>query len=100
MTKGANTRDRILAVAIEQAGECGLGGLTIERIAVAAGLTHPALYKYFRGIVDLRREVAKQAIAIDNSRVIARLILDSDPSVDAMSQRERRHHLANASSLR
>lgn len=45
--KGANTRERLLGVALEQFGERGYGGTSIRDLAGAVGVRESSVYKHF-----------------------------------------------------
>src|SRR5215831_19318497 len=52
-----DTRDRILAAAVELIGRDGLTGLSIDEVAAAAGVSRASLYRLFPGKAALFREV-------------------------------------------
>lgn len=58
-------RERVVAVAldaVDAGGRAGFTELTLARVASAAGVSTPSLYKHVASLADLRREVAVQAV--------------------------------------
>ena len=55
------TRDRILAVALDEIAECGLGAIRIEHIARKAGVTRPTVYAHFPTREDFLRELQRRS---------------------------------------
>ncbi len=63
MTKGAETRERILDRAVSMASRDGLGGLTIGTLAGELGLSKSGLFAHFGSKEDLQLEVLRAAVA-------------------------------------
>jgi AcrR family transcriptional regulator len=62
MTKGAETRERILDRAMSLASRDGLGGLTIGTLADKLGLSKSGLFAHFGSKEDLQLEVLRAAV--------------------------------------
>lgn len=56
------TPERVVAYAGEIADEVGLEQLTLAAVAQRAGVALPSLYKHVRGLGELRRLIATQAL--------------------------------------
>jgi AcrR family transcriptional regulator len=52
-----DTRDRVLAAALELVGRDGLGRLSMDEVAAAAGVSRASLYRLFPGKAALFREL-------------------------------------------
>src|SRR5687768_3596482 len=63
MSKGEETRDRILERAFRLAGRDGLEGLSIGRLAAELGLSKSGLFAHFGSKEDLQIEVLRAAAA-------------------------------------
>jgi len=63
VTRGAETRERILDRAISLASRDGLGGLTIGTLASELGLSKSGLFAHFGSKEDLQLEVLRAAVA-------------------------------------
>ena len=59
MQKG-NTRDRILAAALDLFSIKGYYGTTIDDIAARVGIKGPSIYKYLKGKADLLRALGEK----------------------------------------
>jgi AcrR family transcriptional regulator len=55
-------REQLLAVAVEMFAEHGYHGLSMEQLAVAAGVSKPVLYQHFSSKHDLYRAVVNDAV--------------------------------------
>ena len=62
MQKG-NTRERILAAALDLFSVKGYEGTTIDEIAAAVGIKAPTIYKYLKGKADLFQALAEKTEA-------------------------------------
>ncbi len=71
-----------VSAAVQTVSESGVEGLTLRGIAARVGVTHPALYRYFRDRPALLTAVAEQCHA-DLGKVLARSLSkgDDDPVV-------------------
>jgi AcrR family transcriptional regulator len=88
MRKGAVTRERIVARAIELASTEGVTGLTLGRLADAIGMSMSGLFAHFRSKEELqlqilsttieafKREVVEPAIAAQTGEPRFRLLFD------------------------
>jgi len=74
----------------------GLSNVTAGRIAIALGVTRPAISYYFYNTNELRNAVASYAVRQRESTVIAQLILSGHAAVNDLSSRVRSRHLAAA----
>lgn len=61
MSKGEQTRKAILETAFEQAGQLGLEGLTIGKLAEALGMSKSGVFAHFRSREDLQLAVLELA---------------------------------------
>ncbi|WP_024859234.1 TetR/AcrR family transcriptional regulator [Ruminococcus albus] len=59
MQKG-NTRERILAAALDLFSVKGYDGTTIDDIAARVGIKGPSIYKYLKGKADLFRALGEK----------------------------------------
>jgi AcrR family transcriptional regulator len=57
------TPDRVVGLALEILDRDGPDGLTLARVAEAAGVATPSLYKHIGGLADLRERICVQALA-------------------------------------
>lgn len=71
MTKGEDTRQRILDRAFRIAGRDGLGGLTLNTLATDLGMSKSGLFAHFRSKEELQLQVLETAAARFEARVIA-----------------------------
>lgn len=62
-TKGAKTREHVLALALELASRDGLHGITIGTLAEHAGMSKGGLFAHFASKEELQRQVLEVAIA-------------------------------------
>ncbi|MFN3202358.1 MAG: TetR/AcrR family transcriptional regulator [Bradymonadia bacterium] len=70
MSKGAETRDTILARAMDLGSTVGLVGLTIGELAKQVGMSKSGLYAHFNSKEDLQRSVLEAAAAHFTARVL------------------------------
>lgn len=82
MTKSEATRTRILAAAIEEIAEHGLGGARTRSIAERAGVNNALLHYHFRTREDLLVEAATTAFAA--LAEMAEAPLESDSVADGL----------------
>ncbi|MCM2317041.1 MAG: TetR/AcrR family transcriptional regulator [Thermoanaerobaculia bacterium] len=61
MTKGTDTRDAILDIALAKASQVGLGALSIGELAKEAGMSKSGLFAHFESKENLQLEVMKAA---------------------------------------
>ncbi|MBI2214074.1 MAG: TetR/AcrR family transcriptional regulator [Acidobacteria bacterium] len=61
MTKGHETRDAILDIALAKASQVGLGALSIGELAKEAGMSKSGLFAHFESKENLQLEVMKSA---------------------------------------
>lgn len=54
LTKGARTRDAILAAALNEAASSGLSGLSFGRLATVVGMSKSGLFAHFKGKEELQ----------------------------------------------
>ncbi|HEX8108384.1 MAG TPA: TetR/AcrR family transcriptional regulator, partial [Kofleriaceae bacterium] len=71
MTKGEETRQRILDRAFRIAGRDGLDGLTLNTLATDLGMSKSGLFAHFRSKEELQLQVLETAAARFAARVIA-----------------------------
>ncbi|HEY0481201.1 MAG TPA: TetR/AcrR family transcriptional regulator [Kofleriaceae bacterium] len=71
MTKGLETKDRILDRAFRIAGRDGLGGLTLSTLATGLGMSKSGLFAHFRSKEELQLQVLETATARFQEAVIA-----------------------------
>jgi len=62
MAQTGETRERILDAGLALASELGLAGLTVGRLADAAGLTKAGLYAHFDSKEEILREILRSAV--------------------------------------
>jgi AcrR family transcriptional regulator len=87
MTKSEATRARILAAAVEEIAEHGLGGARTRSIAERAGVNNALLHYHFRTREDLLVEAATTSFAAMAESADAPLQSDSvADGLDAMSE--------------
>ena len=70
---------KIIAAAIEVAGDHGWDGVTLDAIAQKVGVTKPALYGYFTNREELLHEIVRGMIAIFQSEIETRVTHENDP---------------------
>jgi AcrR family transcriptional regulator len=70
MTKGADTRDRIVDQAFRVATVEGLGGVTLGRLAADVGMSKSGLFAHFRSKEELQLEVLRVAAERFRERVV------------------------------
>ncbi len=85
MPKGQETRERILAVALDLFGSHGYAATTIDDIALAAGVTKGAVYYWFADKDDLGRELQHELY----ERLTSESLRALDPAGDAVSNMRR-----------
>lgn len=61
MTKGTDTREAILDIALAKASQVGLGALSIGELAKEAGMSKSGLFAHFESKENLQLEVMKSA---------------------------------------
>lgn len=61
MTKGSDTRDAILDIALAKASQVGLGALSIGELAKEAGMSKSGLFAHFESKENLQLEVMQSA---------------------------------------
>ncbi|MGK2858841.1 MAG: TetR/AcrR family transcriptional regulator [Thermoanaerobaculia bacterium] len=61
MTKGTDTREAILDIALAKASQVGLGALSIGELAKEAGMSKSGLFAHFDSKENLQLEVMKSA---------------------------------------
>lgn len=59
----ANTRDRLIAAAIDLFSVKGYAGTSVDEIAAAVGIKGPTIYKYFKGKEDILNAIVEKADA-------------------------------------
>lgn len=69
--KGAQTRNEILAVAVEIASSEGLEGLTIGRLAAAVGMSKAGVFAHFGSKEELQLAAVDHAAKIFEERVVS-----------------------------
>ncbi|GIH13934.1 TetR/AcrR family transcriptional regulator [Rugosimonospora africana] len=57
------TAQKVVELALSIVDSAGLDGLTLARVAEAAGVATPSLYKHVAGLPDLRERVARVVLA-------------------------------------
>jgi AcrR family transcriptional regulator len=87
----AERRAQILAEAVNQATNNGLGQVTRVSVAKALGLTDGLINRYFAGINGLRLDVLQQAVSTGNADIVADAIelqmpIDAPPELIAEAQ--------------
>jgi AcrR family transcriptional regulator len=70
MSKGAETKERILDRAFRMAGRDGLDGLSLGRLAEELGMSKSGLFAHFQSKEDLQVEILKSAAARFEQRVV------------------------------
>jgi AcrR family transcriptional regulator len=78
MRKGALTRERIVARAIELASVDGVTGVSLGRLAEATGMSKSGLFAHFRSKEELQVQILEATIAAFKREVI-------DPAIAASS---------------
>ncbi len=76
--KGMETRDRIMAVALDLFAEHGFAAVTIEEIATAAGVTKGAVYYWFADKDDLGRDLQHDLYERLTAAALAEFSTDGD----------------------
>jgi len=71
MSKGAETRQQIVATALGRASEIGLEGVTLGTLADELGLSKSGLYAHFRSKEALQLAVVEEAVASFTEGVLA-----------------------------
>jgi AcrR family transcriptional regulator len=61
MTKGTDTREAILDIALSKASQVGLGALSIGELAKEAGMSKSGLFAHFESKENLQLEVMRSA---------------------------------------
>jgi AcrR family transcriptional regulator len=84
-SRGQETRERILEVALREFAERGYSAVTIEEIAEAAGVTKGAVYYWFTDKDDLGRELQHELY----ERLTAVALRALDPEGDTVSNMRR-----------
>ncbi|WP_284619565.1 TetR/AcrR family transcriptional regulator [Aquabacterium humicola] len=69
--RALDTFERILAVTAELLGEVGIERLSTNLVCERAGLTPPALYRYFPNKYALLRELGERLMAVQNDLLAA-----------------------------
>lgn len=69
--KGENTRTRLLEAGLDMLSQDGLSGLTIGRVAEAAGLSKSGLFAHVRSKEQLETELLDAGAELARQRVIA-----------------------------
>ncbi|NRF65509.1 TetR/AcrR family transcriptional regulator [Aquincola sp. S2] len=69
--RAQDTFERILAVTAELLGELGIERLSTNLVCERAGLTPPALYRYFPNKYALLRELGERLMAVQNELLAA-----------------------------
>lgn len=85
LPKGQETRARILATALELFGTHGYAAVTIDDIALGAGVTKGAVYYWFADKDDVGRELQHELY----ERLSATSLRALDPTGDAVSNMRR-----------
>lgn len=85
LPKGQETRARILATALELFGTHGYAAVTIDDIALGAGVTKGAVYYWFADKDDVGRELQHELY----ERLSATSLRALDPAADAVSNMRR-----------
>src|SRR5258705_13467027 len=62
MSKGDETRVRIIAECARQAAARGLGGVSLNDVAAAVGLSKSGLFKHFESKEAMQRAVLEQVL--------------------------------------
>ncbi len=70
---------KIIAAAIEVAGDLGWNAVTLDAIAQKVGVTKPALYGYFKNREDLLHEIVRGVISNFQSEFETRVVHENDP---------------------
>ncbi|GAA5181029.1 TetR/AcrR family transcriptional regulator [Rugosimonospora acidiphila] len=79
------TVDKVVELGLSIVDQSGLDGLTLARVAEAAGVATPSLYKHVAGLPDLRERVAGEGIAGLSDRVRQAVIgVSGDEAVRAL----------------
>jgi len=86
-TEAEQTRETVLAAAIEVFLERGVARATFEQIAQAAGVTRGAVYWHFRDKLEIFLALERRA-NLPNDELGARLRarLDNDPALDPLDE--------------
>jgi AcrR family transcriptional regulator len=71
MTKAETTRARLLAVGLDAVSVEGLAGLTLGRLADAAGLSKSGLFAHFRSKERLQIDLLDEMARVANQHVVA-----------------------------
>lgn len=71
MTKAGTTRSRLLAVGLDAVSVEGIGGLTLGRLADAAGLSKSGLFAHFRSKEQLQIDLLDEMVRVANQHVVA-----------------------------
>ena len=70
---------KIIAAAIEVAGDHGWNAVTLDAIAQKVGVTKPALYGYFKNREELLHEVVRGVVSEFQSQFEIRVLQETDP---------------------
>jgi AcrR family transcriptional regulator len=80
------TPDRVVELGLAILDREGLDGLTLARVAEAAGVATPSLYKHVGGLPDLRGRIARRALVELTGRVRAAAVgVSGDAAVRAFA---------------
>lgn len=77
---GSNTKSAIMNEALKVARD-GLSAVTLRGVAARVGLDHAGIVHHFGNLDEFRQAVAAEAVARDDVKVIARLIMDKHPTI-------------------
>lgn len=95
--RGRHTRDDLVGLALDLVAREGLRALTMTRLAEEAGLTTPALYRYFAGgREELLLEVVRRGASRLTTSVWAGAPRSPDPDVQLRWGAERKRALMDA----
>ena len=72
-------KKKIIAAAIEVAGNHGWDGVTLDAIAQKVGVTKPALYGYFKNREELLHEIVRGVVLEFQSEFETRVLRETDP---------------------
>jgi len=93
MQRGIVTEAAILQAGVELA-RGGLHQLKGRTLGKKLRIAHTLINYHFGGMAEFKAKVIATAIQVNDTKVIARLVMDDHPSVKHLTRDQRRQYLA------